>query len=87
MQSEEISLKGRELIDYLYETDEEGRFVRLVIPRSEVNEELINKLFPDLQGDLSFIGKKKLELSLDEVVIVKQYATKLAMEDKNEWII
>lgn len=54
---------SREEIDKLFETDDEGRFLRLVIPAS--NE------YPEL----NLKGKKRLELSLDEVVRLKQYAT------------
>ncbi len=49
-------------IEKIFATDEEGRFVNLVIPA-------LGK-FPEI--DLS--GKKRLELSLDEVVRVKKYA-------------
>lgn len=52
-------------IDKIFATDEEGRFVNLVVPA--LGE------FPEI--DLS--GKKRLELSLDEVIRVKKYAAKL----------
>ena len=56
---------NREEIDRLFETDDEGRFMRLIIPAT--------KEYPEL----NLKGKKRLELSLDEVVRLKQYATYL----------
>lgn len=63
--SEEDENMTRAEIDKLFSTDEEDRFIELVIP--EKGE------FPEL----NLIGKKRLELSLDEVVRLKQYATYL----------
>ena len=55
----------RKEVDRLFETDSEGKFIRLVIP--------------PLYGspELNLIGKTRLELSIDEVVSVKKYAGKL----------
>ena len=55
----------RDEVKKIFETDAEGRFVNLVIP--PIGE------FPEI--DLS--GKKRLELTLDEIVRVKTYAGKL----------
>lgn len=60
----------REDIDKIFEVDSEGRFVNLIIPA--LGE------FPEL--DLS--GKKRLELSLEEVVCVKKYAAMLFQKTK-----
>ena len=61
---------SREEIDRLFETDDEGSFLRLVIPASNGYPELNLK------------GKKRLELSLDEVVRIKQYATFLRKKEQ-----
>lgn len=65
------SLTREELLK-LFATDEEGRFKSLVIPGGEG------------EGETSFIGKKQLELSLDEVVQIKQYSQILYQNMKRE---
>lgn len=62
----------REEIDELFSTDEDGRYLNLVLPHDKLGEEV------------SMIGKKRLELSIDEVVRVKQYANKLYEEALGE---
>lgn len=58
----------REEIEKLFCTDEEGHFLNLVLPN--------DKLGPEV----SMIGRKQLDLSIDEIVRVKQYANKLYEE-------
>lgn len=58
----------REEVKKLFETDEDGRFVDLVIPAVGEFEEI----------DLT--GKKRLELTLDEIVRLKTYAGRLYAE-------
>lgn len=58
----------REEIDKLFLTDSEGRFLNLILPCDALGPEK------------NMIGKKQLELSLDEVVRIKQYAAKLFEE-------
>lgn len=58
----------REEVKKLFKTDEEGRFINLVIPAVGEFEEI----------DLT--GKKRLELTLDEIVRLKTYAGRLYAE-------
>jgi len=60
----------REEIDKIFETDENGRFIRLIIPKS------IAKIY-DIEDDINLKGKTKLELTPLEVVMVKRYANEL----------
>lgn len=55
-------------IDELFKIDEEGRFVNLVLPNDKLGEEL------------NLRGKKQLDMSIDEVVRIKKYASKLYEE-------
>ena len=52
-------------IDDVFKTDENGRFICLVIP----------PMGDQPQTDLS--GKARLELTLEEIVLVKKYAAEL----------
>ena len=56
---------SRKEFELIFATDEEGKYIDLIIPADE--------LFPEM--DLS--GKKPLELSIDEVVRIKKYAQEL----------
>ena len=58
----------REEIEKLFCTDEEGRFLNLILPD--------DKLGPEV----NMIGREQLELTIDEIVRVKQYANKLYEE-------
>lgn len=58
----------REEIEDLFSTDEDGRFLHLILP--------CDKLGPEV----NMIGRKQLELNIDEIVRVKQYANKLYEE-------
>ena len=52
-------------VDNLFKTDETGKFLNLIIPE-------------DMLGpQMCFIGKRMLDLSLDEVVRIKKYADML----------
>lgn len=54
----------------IFETDKEGRFLHLVIP-------------PDgEQPQIDLSGKSRLELTIDEVVRIKKYSSKLYAENK-----
>jgi len=61
----------REEIKELFMVDSEGKFINLIIP--EKNE------YPQL----NLIGRNQLDLTLDEVVRVKQYAAYLYKNAKN----
>lgn len=62
----------RSEVKQIFETDAEGRFVNLIIP--SLGE------FPEI--DLT--GKKRLELSIDEIVRLKKYAGKLYSSAEKE---
>lgn len=55
-------------IDNLFATDNDDRFINLIIPKDKLGEEL------------NLIGKKRMDLSLDEIIRVKKYASLLYEE-------
>lgn len=55
-------------IDALFATDQEDRFINLVIPKDKLGDEL------------NLIGKKRMDLDLDEIIRVKKYASFLYEE-------
>ena len=61
----------------IFEQDENGAFVRLVIPAEFVSA----ILSPKKTDDMDLRGKKKEELTTDEVIVLKKYAYELS-EDK-----
>ena len=63
----------------LFEQDENGAFVRLVIPAEFVSA----ILSPKKTDDMDLRGKKKEELTTDEVIVLKKYAYELS-ENKEE---
>lgn len=73
---EDNDLKGKNL----FEVDSEDRFVRLIIPF----DFLKGYSYGDFafHGNLNLIGKKRTELSIDEVVAVKKYSAKLNEDEK-----
>lgn len=60
-----IPSMSREEILALYEVDEEGRYLSLEV------------YVPGQPAPISFVGRKRMELSVEEVVLVKQYANAL----------
>lgn len=62
----------RKEIDAIFETNESGEFVRLIVPPMYG--------FPEM----NLIGRKRIDLSLDEVINVKKYAGKLYSEAEEE---
>ena len=62
----------KEELELIFATDEEGRYINLIIPA--------NELFPEM----NLSGKKPLELSIDEVVRIKKYAQELRLTNKDE---
>lgn len=64
-----------EQIEELTKTDENGCFLNLIIPANEPFESENNK------EELNLIGRKKLELDIDEIVRVKKYIQKLYKKD------
>lgn len=62
-----MSLSVKE-IDNLFATDSEGRFINLIIPKNSLGKEM------------NLIGRKMIELNLEEVVRVKKYAGSLYAE-------
>ena len=77
---EKNGLIGRELVKYLFEVDNEDRFVRLIIPFEFIKGYSYGDF--SFQGDLNLIGRKRTELSIDEVVAVKTYSAKLIEDNK-----
>lgn len=61
-------------IDSLFETDENGKFIRLVIPFDFIKECHLDNKF---NSDLNLVGRERLSLNIDEIVLVKKYAQKL----------
>lgn len=61
----------RKKIENLFETDENDRFIRLIIPKGIIN---VNG---SLNKEMSLINKKRTELNLDEVAILKKYVSQL----------
>ena len=55
-------------VDNLFATDEKGKFINLVIPEDKLGR------------SMNLIGRSPLDLSLDETVRVKKYASKLYEE-------
>ena len=60
----------RKEIEKLFSTDEEGRYLYLVIPADKLDPEV------------SMIGRKRMELSIDEIARVKTYAYQLFKESQ-----
>lgn len=59
----------QEEFEYIFEKDEKGAFLRLIIPASEnVNS----------NEELNLIGKLPENFTLDEIVIMKKYASLLS---------
>ena len=52
-------------IDELFRVDEKGIFINLIIPEDEFGPKV------------DFRGRKQLEMSIDEIIRVKKYASKL----------
>lgn len=71
MKEEIKELLKKEEYYNLFETDENGTFIRLIIPINEPYESETNK------EELNLIGRKNTELSIDEIVRVKKYSQKL----------
>lgn len=67
-----IPSMSREEILTLYEVDEEGRYLYLEV------------CVPGQLDPISFVGRKQMELSVDEIVLVKQYANLLYRNIKKE---
>lgn len=55
----------RNEIEKLFETTVDGTFVNLIIPKDKLGDEL------------NLIGKKQIDLTLEETIRVKQYAAHL----------
>lgn len=58
----------RKEVDAIFETNLNGEFIRLIVPAMYD--------FPEI----NLIGKKRLDMTLDEIVLVKKYAGKLYSE-------
>ncbi len=57
--------KTPEEIESLFATDQEGRFLRLTLPADAIGPAV------------SLVGRRRLDLSLDEIVRAKKYAQAL----------
>lgn len=79
----ENNLQGMEMVKYLFEVDSDDRYIRLIIPYEFIKEYKANDIFHE---DINMIGKKRTELTLDEIVALKKYHAKLLNKymDKND---
>ena len=55
-------------VDELFRTDEDGRFVNLIVPNDK------------LGSQLDFRGRRQLDMCIEEIVRIKKYAAKLYEE-------
>lgn len=70
---------SKENMQYLFEQDENGTFIRLVIPATFVNTILsTEKIYA-----MDLRGKKNEELTTDEVIVLKKYAYELSEKNKS----
>ncbi len=59
-------------IEYLFEQDENGAFIRLIIPA-----DFVNKIIPSKSDSMDLRGKKNINLTSEEVSVLKIYAREL----------
>lgn len=69
---------SKENMQYLFEQDENGAFIRLVIPATFVS----TILSPEKIDDMDLRGKNNEELTTDEVIVLKKYAYELSENNK-----
>ena len=62
----------------LFEKDSNGAYIRLIIP-----SEFVCLILPEYKGNMDLIGKKDLDLTSDEVIVLKKYAYELSEKNKN----
>ena len=70
---------SKENMQYLFKQDENGVFIRLVIPSTFVS----NILSPEKIDDMDLRGKKNEELTTDEIIVLKKYAYELSENNKS----
>lgn len=58
--------------EYIFEKDNNGAFIRLIIPANEPFD------IPEYKEELNLIGKLPQEYTLDEIIRMKKYAGKLS---------
>lgn len=56
----------------LFEKDSNGTYIRLIIP-----SEFVCLILPEYNGNMDLRGKKDLDLTTDEVIVLKKYAYEL----------
>lgn len=66
-------------IEYLFEKDENEKFIRLVIPN-----EFVKTIIPSSNTDMNLIGKGNLDLSSEEVSVLKIYARELREKNTDD---
>ena len=62
----------------LFEKDNDDRYIRLIIPSDFV------KLFLKDNKEINLIGKKDLDLTTDEIIILKRYIYELKEKMNNK---
>ena len=73
---EELDKEKVKTSEYIFQTDENGAYIRLLIPKDFVNSVL------DKEEEISFIGKKQEDLNKDELKVLKKYHDKICNERK-----
>lgn len=63
----------------LFEKDSNGTYIRLIIP-----SEFVCLILPEYNGNMDLRGKKDLDLTSDEVIVLKKYAYELSQKKNIE---
>ena len=63
----------------LFEKDSNGTYIRLIIP-----SEFVCLILPEYNGNMDLRGKKDLDLTSDEVIVLKKYAYELSENEEEE---
>ena len=64
-------------IKKIFEKDSTGAYIRLIIPH-----DFVCLILPKYKGDMDLKGKKDLDLSADEVIVLKKYAYELSEKNR-----
>lgn len=63
----------------LFEKDSNGTYIRLIIP-----SEFVCLILPEYNGNMDLRGKKDLDLTSDEVIVLKKYAYELSENEEDK---
>ena len=72
IESEKINSLTQEEFQKLFEQDENKKFIRLIIPAH-----FVSSIIPSVNSDMNLIGKGNLDLTPEEVSLLKIYAREL----------